>query len=55
MTLPLRGRWNGDTIQVAGALKIAMTDYGIQPPRLGPVVSIDDAATMEVQLVFQRG
>jgi len=55
VTLPLRGRWNGDTIQVAGALKIAMTDYGIQPPRLGPVVSIDDAATMEVQLVFQRG
>jgi polyisoprenoid-binding protein YceI len=55
VALPLQGRWNGDTIQVAGALKIAMTDYGIQPPRLGPVVSIDDAATVEVQLVFQRG
>jgi polyisoprenoid-binding protein YceI len=54
VTLPLEGRWNGDTIQVAGALKIAMTDYGIQPPRLGPVVSIDDTATMEVQLVFRR-
>jgi polyisoprenoid-binding protein YceI len=54
VTLPLEGRWNGDTIQVAGALKIAMTDYGIQPPRIGPVVSIDDTATMEVQLVFRR-
>jgi polyisoprenoid-binding protein YceI len=55
VTLPLQGRWNGDTIQVAGALRLDMSDYGIQPPRLGPVVSIDDAATMEVQLLFQRG
>jgi YceI-like domain len=55
VTLPLQGRWNGDTIQVAGALRLDMSDYGIQPPRFGPVVSIDDAATMEVQLLFERG
>jgi polyisoprenoid-binding protein YceI len=55
VTLPLQGRWNGDTIQVAGSLPITMTDYGIQPPQLGPVVSIDNTATMELQLVFVRG
>jgi polyisoprenoid-binding protein YceI len=55
VTLPLQGRWSGDTIQVAGSLPITMTDYGIQPPQFGPVVSIDDSATMELQLVFVRG
>jgi YceI-like domain len=55
VTLPLEGRWNGDTIQVAGSLPIAMTDFGIQPPQIGPVVSTQDTATMELQLVFERG
>jgi polyisoprenoid-binding protein YceI len=55
VTLPLQGRWNGDTIQVAGSLAITLTEYGIQPPQIGPVVSIDDSATIELQLVFARG
>lgn len=54
VTVDLRGRWDGDTIQVAGQLPIRMTDYGIQPPRIGPVVSIEDGMTVEFRLRFER-
>jgi polyisoprenoid-binding protein YceI len=55
VTMPLRSRWDGDTIQMAGQLPVRMSDYGIQPPRIGPVVSIEDKATIELRLVFERG
>jgi polyisoprenoid-binding protein YceI len=54
VSLPLQARWDGDTIQMAGRLPVRMSDYGIQPPRFGPVVSIDDSATIELRLVFER-
>ncbi len=53
VTLPLQGRWDGDTIQMAARLPVRMSDYGIQPPRFGPVVSIEDSATIELRLVFE--
>jgi polyisoprenoid-binding protein YceI len=53
VTLPLQGRWDGDTIQLAARLPVRMSDYGIQPPRFGPVVSIDDSATIELRLLFE--
>jgi polyisoprenoid-binding protein YceI len=55
VTMPLQSRWDGDTIQMAGQLPVRMSDYGIQPPRIGPVVSIEDNATIELRLVFERG
>jgi polyisoprenoid-binding protein YceI len=54
VSLPLQARWDGDTIQMVGRLPVRMSDYGIQPPRFGPVVSIDDSATIELRLVFER-
>jgi polyisoprenoid-binding protein YceI len=54
VTMPLQSRWDGDTIQMAGQLPVRMTDYGIQPPRIGPVVSIEDNATIELRLTFER-
>jgi len=53
VALKLQGRRSGGTIQVAGQLPVRMTDYGIQPPQFGPVVSIQDDATVEFQLVFE--
>jgi len=53
VALTLQGRRSGGTIQVAGQLPVRMTDYGIQPPQFGPVVSIQDDATVEFQLVFE--
>jgi polyisoprenoid-binding protein YceI len=53
--LDITGRWSGSTIQVAGQFPVRMTDYQIQPPRFGPVVSIEDAAAVDFNLVFERG
>ena len=53
--LDLRGRWTGETIQVAGQLPVKMSDFQIEPPRFGPVVSIEDSLAVDLNLVFERG
>jgi polyisoprenoid-binding protein YceI len=55
VTIPLEGRWDGATAQVAGSLAVNMPDYGITPPKLGPVQAIEDGATIELRLTFQKG
>jgi polyisoprenoid-binding protein YceI len=52
--LDLQGRWSGETIQVVGQLPVKMTDYQIEPPRFGPVVSIEDSLNVDFDLVFER-
>jgi polyisoprenoid-binding protein YceI len=52
--LSVTGRWTGETIQVAGQLPVKMSDFQIEPPRLGPVVSIEDGLTVDFNLVFER-
>jgi polyisoprenoid-binding protein YceI len=52
--LDLQGRWTGETIQVAGQLPVKMSDFQIEPPRFGPVVSIEDGLTIDLNLVFER-
>jgi polyisoprenoid-binding protein YceI len=52
--LHLKGRWTGPAIQVAGSLPVRMSDFGIEPPRFGPVVSIEDRLAVEFRLTFER-
>ena len=52
--LDLRGRWNGSTIQVVGQLPVKMSDFQIQAPRFGPVVSIEDSLAVDLSLMFER-
>jgi polyisoprenoid-binding protein YceI len=52
--LDLTGRWSGSTIQVVGQLPVKMTDFQIEPPRFGPVVSIEDSLAVDFNLVFER-
>jgi polyisoprenoid-binding protein YceI len=52
--LDLRGRWAGSTIQVVGQFPVKMSDYQIQAPRFGPVVSIEDSLAVDLNLVFER-
>jgi polyisoprenoid-binding protein YceI len=52
--LDLQGVWSGSTIQVAGQLPVRMSDYRIEPPRFGPVVSIEDSLNVDFKLVFER-
>jgi polyisoprenoid-binding protein YceI len=52
--LDLTGRWSGSTIQVVGQFPVKMSDYQIEPPRFGPVVSIEDSLAVDFKLVFER-
>jgi polyisoprenoid-binding protein YceI len=52
--LSVQGRWSGETIQVVGQLPVKMTDFQIEPPQFGPVVSIEDSLNVDFNLVFER-
>jgi len=53
VTAKLEGRWDGSTIiQVAGRIPVRLTDFQIQPPTIGPVLSIEDGLTVEFRLNF---
>ena len=52
--LSVEGRWSGETIQVVGQLPVKMTDFQIEPPRFGPVISIEDSLNVDFNLVFER-
>jgi polyisoprenoid-binding protein YceI len=52
VTADLQGRWDGSTIQVAGRMPVRMSDFQIQPPTFGPVLSIEDSLTVEFRLTF---
>lgn len=54
VTLNLEARWTGEQIEVAGDAPVRLSDFGIDAPVLGPVVSIEDEATVELQVVFVR-
>jgi polyisoprenoid-binding protein YceI len=52
VTADLQGRWDGSSIQVAGRMPVRMSDFQIQPPTFGPVLSIEDSLTVEFRLTF---
>jgi polyisoprenoid-binding protein YceI len=53
--IPLEIAVEGEVVVVTGSLEILMADYQITPPRIGPVVSIEDKGVIELQLFFTRG
>lgn len=54
VAVPIAGRLTDGRLVVVGSLEIAFADYEIQPPRAPLVLSVEDRATMELQLVFER-
>ena len=54
ITIPLKTKWSGDTIQVVGTAPIVLADYQIQPPDTG-VVKVDNHGSLELSLTFVRG
>jgi polyisoprenoid-binding protein YceI len=52
--IPLKAKWSGSVIQIAGSTEIAFADYGIQKPTSFVVLSIADHGTLELQLFFTR-
>ena len=51
VSIPVEARWNGEVIDVAGSLEVALADHGMTPPTRS-FVSVDDVGTMEFQLTF---
>lgn len=55
VTIPLEGRWDGQTVQVVGELPIRFVDYGITPPNIGGFVTVAGEGKMELQLFLAKG
>jgi polyisoprenoid-binding protein YceI len=51
--IPIQAVWSGDRIEVVGSTDLDMTDYDIEPPTTGRVVSIEEVGTLEFQLFFE--
>jgi polyisoprenoid-binding protein YceI len=54
VTVPVEGRWDGETVQVVGQIPIEFADYDITPPSVGGFVTVADKGAMELQLVFLK-
>ncbi len=52
--VPLQARLEGNSIVVAGSLRIAFADFGIAKPQAMLVLSVEDAAVMELLIHFTR-
>jgi polyisoprenoid-binding protein YceI len=54
VTVDLEAELIDGVIVVTGSTSIDMTEFGITPPVLGPVVTISDQGEIEVQLFFAK-
>jgi polyisoprenoid-binding protein YceI len=49
--IPLKAKWDGGTITVAGGTKIQFADYSIDPPT-NAIATVDDTGEFELQLTY---
>jgi polyisoprenoid-binding protein YceI len=54
VTVPLEGRWDGETVEVVGRIPIEFADYDITPPNIGGFVTVADKGRMELKLIFLK-
>jgi polyisoprenoid-binding protein YceI len=55
VTIPLEGRWDGESVQVVGkGLPIEFADYLIIPPNIADFVTVADKGRVELQLIFVK-
>jgi polyisoprenoid-binding protein YceI len=54
VTLDLKAQRSGERIAVAGGTEIALADFGIEPPSIPNVVTVDDRGQLKFQLLFAR-
>lgn len=53
--LPIEGQLQGGRAVIVGSLDVRFADFGIAQPRAAIVLSVEDHAVIELQLVFARG
>lgn len=54
VTIPMDARVNGARIEVAGSLTFPFSEFGMTPPSIGGFVTVQNNATMEFDILFQR-
>ena len=54
VTLPVDAQLNGGRIEVVGSHTFPFSDFGMTPPNIGGFVTVDNAATLEFRLFFDR-
>lgn len=47
-------RWDGETLKGSAWTQFEMPDFAITPPKVGPVVGLDETVRLEVELTAQR-
>jgi polyisoprenoid-binding protein YceI len=55
VTIPVEGRLDAGSLQVVGSYKFPMSMFGIDPPNVGGVVTVDSDATLEFKIVMTKG
>ena len=54
VTIPLQVQMSGARAEVVGSLTFPMSDFGITPPSIANVVTVEPDATLEFQLFLSR-
>ena len=54
VTIPISAKLSGSQIEAAGAITFPFSQFNMTPPNIGGFVSVQNNATMEFALVFQR-
>jgi len=54
VTIPMSARLSGSQIEAAGAITFPFSQFNMTPPNIGGFVTVQNNATMEFALIFQR-
>jgi polyisoprenoid-binding protein YceI len=54
VTIPMRARLSGSTIEATGSMTFPFEEFGMTPPSIGGFVSVQDSATMEFDVFFAQ-
>lgn len=54
VTIPLDAQLNGGRIEVVGSLSFPFSDFGMTAPNIGGFVTVENTATLEFQLFFDK-
>jgi polyisoprenoid-binding protein YceI len=54
VSIPVRARLRSQVLEVVGSLTMHMADFGIEPPNVANIVSVDPTGTMEFRLVLEK-
>ncbi|MFD0840142.1 YceI family protein [Williamsia serinedens] len=54
VTTDLRVARSGDAVIVQGAVPVRWSDHGVEPPRIGDFVQVEDTGTIEFLLNLAR-